>query len=571
MNTIFNEFQKTPYLFDRIVTDTFNLPYSYNDIEIQPNELATANTFNIKIKKLYDNLIYMYGLCNIADFNLGTSYALISSNLTSITACRNAISYYSEQGIDNNNIIINDNNFIRIFGLDSNFIPSLISSQTLIDPVSGTLFFENITSVATDGENILYVADGTINNLYSYDLAGAAGDDFTRKSKLFLKDTIGGVGGRYEPLKFKNLNNIVFTGEVVITEDYGNKCFKVYDKNLNWLSTTVAITLFNTVTSFQSLAYNQKYSKLFGVKNNTLTIMDVGSNYSILSSVSYDYTDLLRPTERLIDVKIAQYDQDIFYLLTPERMFKKWITKPEYNIGVFANTNAKSNTFKWLTNTTSTSGNTVQIYSTTTNLSSNLLVGFEDSTNLISLLQDNYFNIYTMDDIGVNPEEYIQSWVYNKSIQKLMYNIAYFVSQISYRFFESLDEFNTPVFVRRGYSDFFLTTDPIDINNYTMVMVNENFQSSVLNRCLRKIYDLEVDILENIISNRSVVENLVPRRVRGPAFSLDFITYIAGPGNSISPVPIEMLLGSDAFSSPDNSIIIVSTAPYTTGAGISIL
>jgi len=425
MNTIYNEFLKTSYIFDRVVTDVFSLPYSFNSIEIQPNELATASTFNLKLKKLYDNLLYMYGLCNIADFNIGTNTQLISSNLSSITGCKSAISYYSETGVTQNNLIVNDNNTIRLFNINSNFNPTLVLSQSLIDPLSGTLFFENITGLAVDGEDTLYVADGTINNLYSYDLKGAAGDDYIRKSKLFLKDTIGGVGGRYEPLKFKNLKNIVYTGEVVIAEDFGNKCFKVYDKNLNWISTTVAITLFNTITSFNSLAYNAKYKKLFGVKDSNLIIMDVGTNYGVVSSTSYDYSDLLRTSETLIDIKVSEYDEDIFYVLSNQRLFKKWITKPFYNIGVYENTGIKNNLYKWLTNTQSDSGNTIQLYTTSTNLSSNLLIEFNDDTNLISLLQDNFFNIYTIEDIAINPEEYIQSWVYNKSIQKLMYNILY--------------------------------------------------------------------------------------------------------------------------------------------------
>ena len=78
MNTIYNEFLKTSYIFDRVVTDVFSLPYSFNSIEIQPNELATASTFNLKLKRLYDNLHYMYGLCNIADFNIGTNTPVIS-------------------------------------------------------------------------------------------------------------------------------------------------------------------------------------------------------------------------------------------------------------------------------------------------------------------------------------------------------------------------------------------------------------------------------------------------------------------------------------------------------------
>ena len=74
MNNIYSEFLNAKLNFDRVVTDTFELPYQWNSIEIQPNEIATSDSFNLKIKKLYFNLLYLYGLCNISDYRIPKTY-----------------------------------------------------------------------------------------------------------------------------------------------------------------------------------------------------------------------------------------------------------------------------------------------------------------------------------------------------------------------------------------------------------------------------------------------------------------------------------------------------------------
>ena len=70
MNAIDTEFQKIDLNYDRTVTDVFQLPYSLDTVLLQPNELAVSQSFNLKIQKLYDNFLYLYGLCNVADFKI---------------------------------------------------------------------------------------------------------------------------------------------------------------------------------------------------------------------------------------------------------------------------------------------------------------------------------------------------------------------------------------------------------------------------------------------------------------------------------------------------------------------
>lgn len=636
MNNIFNEFSKTEYVFDRVATDVFELPYSKNQIQIQPNELAVASSFNIKLEKLYYNFLYLYGLCNIANFEFPTYYSgffgltggdtitytqgtgntliptpivmnifvdalssgdsggitilgnapyidtigiaiepsrtLLDNNFFQVNSSFAATSFMDSQGQADNNLVIVNKYFISIFGFTPTFEPIFITEQNIIDPLSGTLYFQDICGVATDTNKTLFVADKILNNVYSYDLRSAVSDDYIRSGKLFLKDTIGGLGGRYDSLKFNNVNRILFTGDVLIVEDVGNKCFKVYDRNLNWINTTVAITLFNTVTSFQALAYNKKENNIYGVRDGKLHILSIQSNYEIVSSTYYDYQSLLDSDEYFTDIKFSNYNDKVFYLLSNKKIFKKWTTKPFYNIGLVKNSRFGGKEFKWLTTSPGNSGDDILLFAAAPDLLDNTIATFKDDINVVSLLKNNYFNIYTVEDIKINPQEYIQSWVYNKSFKKFLYNMIYFNSNISYRFFEGFDELNTPIFIKRGYNNFFLQNDPLNVNTFSNIFVNENFQSSVLNRGLEKIYDYQQDILSNIISNENVTEDLSPRRLPTiPINIFDYITYEQGLGGTIVPTPISMLRGVDGFESPDNSVIIVSLAPYSSGGGINII
>ena len=74
MNNLLTEFNASPFIFDRTVTDITVLPFSFSQIEIQPNELAVARTFNLKIEKLYNNFLYLYGICHIANFEIPTTH-----------------------------------------------------------------------------------------------------------------------------------------------------------------------------------------------------------------------------------------------------------------------------------------------------------------------------------------------------------------------------------------------------------------------------------------------------------------------------------------------------------------
>ena len=414
-------------------------------------------------------------------------------------------------------LLVLSNKYITLLGLNLDNQPEELGYFNLINPVSGTLFIENLKGGVTDGEKYFYFSDSVYNNIYYFDLEGFYSKK-TFKNKQYLVETLAGFGGRYDNTKFNNPGQLAFTGKELIVEDTGNQAFKVFDKNLNWLATSTPISVFREVTSFNTMEFNSVQNKLYACSNSKLFVFDLNQNYTLTLTNKVDLSNLLTAGEKIRKIKFSNYDSEIYFLLTDKKLIKRWTTKDNANIGIYLNTKDFTGfNFNWLT--ISPKANSVEednlfIYCNTPNSSANFIATYEDNYDLITLLKSTDINIYTENDLYINNEEYNASWVYNKSFKKLMYNMVLFNSSIIYRFVQDADQYNTPVLIDRIYNDEFLNMSKIDINKYAIIGINENFQSSTINRCLKLIYDYQQKILTNVVSNNNVTINLSPGRPR---------------------------------------------------------
>jgi len=536
MNAIDTEFQKIDLNYDRTATDVFQLPYNLDTVLIQPNELAVSRSFNIKIQKLYDNFLYLYGLCNVADFKIPRRYegwvgytnlekqilylynddttnavAVLSSVLF---ASNQALAFYSTDSRYEQNLIFTNGQYISLNGIDQrdgDYSPVNLIQQSSVDPLSGSINFYNITGIAQYKAEQLFISDATYNNLYSYNLGGAISDDNIKNRQLFQLNVVGGRGTSQDRIKFNNIGKIAVAGDVVIVEDKGNKTFKVYDRNLNWLNSTITPTLFNAISTINAMAYSEKDNRLYIASNTSLFLLDISTDYNLTSAKSYDFSSILTGNEYFVDIKFANYDKDVFYLLSTKNLYKKWITKPEKNIGMLKNSVFDDDNFRWITTSPGISGDDVLIYAVSQNLTRSYIAVYRDNLSLTTLFKtDNPLVVYSKEDVLIDPEEYNCSWIYNKSIKKMLYNMSLLVNNIGYRFFTNEDNTGTPVFLYRGYNNFFRYNAPLDTNKHANVFINENFQAETINRCFKQIYDYQQLVLQTIITNDSVVTDLTP-------------------------------------------------------------
>jgi hypothetical protein len=78
--------------------------------------------------------------------------------------------------------------------------------------------------------------------------------------------------------------------------------------------------------------------------------------------------------------------------------------------------------------------------------SAQIIGAFYDNINLYDNLSIPNFDIYDMDDIKIAPEEYVQSWVLNKSLAKIIANHLRLVGQLIGKFQFKFDSRGNSIF-----------------------------------------------------------------------------------------------------------------------------
>ncbi|NBP01914.1 MAG: hypothetical protein EBU90_17595 [Proteobacteria bacterium] len=124
---------------------------------------------------------------------------------------------------------------------------------------------------------------------------------------------------------------------------------------------------------------------------------------------------------------------------------------------------------------------------------------FLDNENLYDILSIPDFDVYTLSEVSLNSEEYVQNWVLNKTISKFIVNLMRLRDQIIGKFLFANDSKNNLVFKFTRY----LTANEKDSIYFEsdisfLLGQNEVITNSSINRCLKKLYDIQVN-LANIL------------------------------------------------------------------------
>lgn len=109
-----------------------------------------------------------------------------------------------------------------------------------------------------------------------------------------------------------------------------------------------------------------------------------------------------------------------------------------------------------------------------------------------------------LSSIEINPDEFIQDWVYNKSVLRLLQNHEILYKAIKYKYDINLDGKGNLIVpyesINTGFNVLSLSsidiTKPYTVNQDFFVHSNEFVSSSVINRVLTNIYNLQLDLLQ---------------------------------------------------------------------------
>jgi len=517
IDTIFEQYG---LLYDRYLGDEIELPFDLEKIKLQPNELVTNDIVNLKLEKLYYNLLYLYRFSkissNIIPISSTATFGLSSVSDNNLTWKRglsaNEFYPFSGQGfnnIDNTTLISvqrnNNKDEYTMFLSNSGTISTIISNfyntvgsltyQSDSTYVDSGVIFGDIKAIEFDSLNQMFILDKSSNYIYKYDASGFLTDDNIYKNIPIYIKSIGGYGSTRDKTEFNSPEGLTIFNDEVYVLDSGNKTIKRFDYNLNWIST---YRLFPDFLSSYPVHINSDNTGQFYILTNDKKLFVYNNTFTQKVAISLNLVagEVLRCTF------FSKTNNNIFYIVTSKNIYKRFVSKPDINIGKFLFYRVKidsNQVIKWA-DSINMNGEE-QIFVFLWNNNTGKIVQLHDSINLYDVLAVSDFDIYAFNEIKIDKNEYVQNWVLNKAFSKLLISTCRFRDQIKGKFVASRDAFNNLVFNGARYL-YPIEYETISFEQDMTYFIgsNEILQNNIVNRFLEKIYSDQVKIL-NILKD----------------------------------------------------------------------
>lgn len=379
INEYSSDYHKSSFFKDRYVYDTLTLPYTLDQILIQPNELVNFNVLNKKIEYLHNNLMYMYSKMFMGstdtpyDTDVNTLGNLIGSNAFQWNSRANvksnskyfafkplssspALSAYSEFDKIKKFIVIpfadktgasmlaiSDTQLIGLTSTITNTgvlsSPKITTYSDVIDNYSQEKCL-NLEDIAYNGKYI-YISDSKINGtgqVFKYDVTSYYTNDEAFENKRFLVEGIGGYGTVDSKNKFNKCTTLGCRGNELWVYDSGNNGIKIYDGDFNWKLTlrldpakkyNILDIRHRKMNNHVFLLYeNLKGKPFYGY-------FEYDENYKLVNTVIFE-DELFELTDgKFYRMCLSEQDSNVFYVITKSSVYKKFFTKPEKTFSVF--------------------------------------------------------------------------------------------------------------------------------------------------------------------------------------------------------------------------------------------
>jgi len=507
-------------IYDRYLGEELSLPYTLDDIKVQPNDTVSSSLISLKFKHLYDNFLYLYKNTLLASNVIPVS----STAIAGITASSTIFAWYEGlssrefkslsnnsnlQGVDNTKAIMllknkdfdryslftSSGTAINIFNFDYNatYIEKVLTVSQ-IDQGYGVPF-----KSVCDFEfykNNLFVLDCELNRLIKYDASGFYELNTVTNNRLFYIDSIGNYGDQNSKTDFYDPKGITIFNNFIFVLDSGNKCIKKYDTNLNWKYT------FRLYQDFLSafpidIAADSNGNLFVLTDNDKIFIYDNDiKNRKIIDLVALKEND-----EKFKKLVFSQSDTNIFYLYSDKNIYKKLVNKPYSTVGKYLlylfkydDPAEKINAFASAPTLDLKSDSNI-MFSVSGNIGK--FGYFYDNINLFDILAVRDFDIYGFDELKFNFDEYVQNWVFNKNISKLLLGMMRLRDEIIGKFIASKDYKGNITFTGTRY----LIPQELDTIYFEQDITffvgnNELLTSSIINRPLTKLFNVQESLLK---------------------------------------------------------------------------
>jgi hypothetical protein len=365
---------------------------------------------------------------------------------------------------------------------------NLALSTNEIYPAAG-VYWQKINDFVFGDNYSLFVLDLSGNRVVKYNAEGFFNDNNILENELIFVDTIGGLGGQDAENLFYQPRSIDFYNSHLYVLDSGNGCIKMFDNEFNWVKTYRLFRDF--LTDYPIHLSHDKNGNMY-VLTTQNKILKYDTNFQ--NKVEIPLDSLSAQNESYIKLSFSPTDENIFYVLSNKNIYKKLVSQPDEDVGKYLPyllRGSEEDTYSALYSLPINTGDINFVFSKSPNGAGKVIAWF-DNINLFDVLSNNNFDIYTFDEIKINRGEYLQNWVFNKAVSKMLVNHMRLRDQITGRFLAKRDSKNNITF--RGTRYFTPTELDIlrfeqDVTNY--IGMNETFQNNIVNRCLEKIFSYQ--------------------------------------------------------------------------------
>jgi len=372
-----SDYYKLIYFKDRNLFDDINLPYSLDQILIEPNELVNYNVINTKIQYLQNNLMYMYSQLFVGstdvpvDDNVNTICNPIGTPFFEWTtrparrifgfgplSAVSTLSAYKEFDNMKRFVVIpfDDKRGVSILAISNTHLiglTSLITQDGQLSAGNFTLYTnvidnysqetcKNLKDITYDGKYI-YVSDSQINGggqVFRYDINSYYSRDKAFEYKRFLVETIGGYGDPDRVNKFNGCSVLGSNLNDIWVYDSGNNMIKVYNKNFVWQKTIkIPTTRKYKILDIKNRTLNNHMYVLFedsyDPTNLQFGLMQYDEKFQLVSTIIFEDVLYHQTDKEFKRMTFSEQDSNVFYVATNSTIYKKFFSRPEKTFAIF--------------------------------------------------------------------------------------------------------------------------------------------------------------------------------------------------------------------------------------------
>lgn len=477
----------------------------------------------------------------------------IAYNLAEINACElvyyNSY-YYGIIAFNNKIVIIKDiNNHLDVI---YNIAEAIKDGRAVeLDAVKygNTNFkFLNIKSLRIY-DDYLYVVDSKLNAVFQYSIV----DTLENGAEPLLINYLEGDGSAKDKLYFKNPRSIAISSNRVYVADSGNKCIKVYTKNLNYVKTLKNIKYASY--NIHAININPQSLYLFNdtkVEKDSLWIISEMGNKLYLSIYSeeklvyhgkIENIQLEQDQQLWIDevrnLVFSESNSSHYYIATSRHIYKLYTSRPLTPIGSFEyckeekDTNNIRNPFdhrcfaltlnekengdkifsiflhydyeKLLSHLGDDKFNSLSTSEKINSLASHFVTDKKDVVSIFFTPRDDFFStlaekdLYYKDtDTIVQDNDYVNAFTFNKMIYPLAYNL-YSLKNGILGTLKTIASGDTNITGEDIEVDLYYYN--LNFDNFNNLLMHDNESLSIsINRIFESIVDMQTKIINHMQS-----------------------------------------------------------------------